>query len=56
MVSFKSFPQLTLPVDFLFESLCVGAHPQLTLFVDFLFESLCVGAPLQLKNLNILCF
>ncbi|EWG57249.1 hypothetical protein Y000_02415, partial [Staphylococcus aureus MUF168] len=37
--------QLALPVEFLFEILCVGPIPQLALPVEFLFEILCVGAP-----------
>ncbi|MQL15370.1 hypothetical protein B4O96_05350 [Staphylococcus aureus] len=49
-------PQLALPVEFLFEILCVGAHPQLTLPVEFLFEILCVGAHPQLAHYCKLTF
>ncbi|ORO26439.1 hypothetical protein B7997_12745 [Staphylococcus aureus] len=38
-------PQLALPVEFLFEILCVGAHPQLAHYCKLTFRQLLCWGP-----------
>ena len=49
-------PQLALFIDFLLESLFVGAPPQLALLDEMLFAFLFVGAPPQLALLDEMLF